>query len=65
MNYVQLSIGTLDRAQERFLETLDQVSVEEANKMPAPLIKSIIWLIWPTGRMTVLQISDLKGGESL
>lgn len=33
--------------------------------MPAPLIKSITWLIWHTGRMIDLQISDLKGEESL
>lgn len=31
MEITQLSIETLHRAQERFLETLDQVSIEEAN----------------------------------
>lgn len=65
MNYTQLSIETLDRALERFLETLDQVTIEEANVMPAPLIKSITWLVWHTGRMIDLQISDLKGEPSL
>ncbi|WP_270370145.1 DinB family protein [Aerococcus urinaeequi] len=65
MDYTQLSIETLDRVQERFLETLGQVSVEKANVMPTPLIKSITWLIWHTSRMIDLQISELKGEESL
>ena len=51
MNNTQLSIETLDRAQERFLETLDKVTIEEANVMPEPLIKSITWLIWYTATM--------------
>lgn len=55
----------LDRAQERFLETLDQVSIEEANTPCLHLIKSITGLIWHTERMIDLQISDLKGEESL
>lgn len=65
MNYTQLSIETLDRAQERFLETLEQVTIEEANEMPAPLIKSVTWLIWHTARMIDLQISELKNQPSL
>lgn len=65
MNNTQLSIETLDRAQERFLETLDKVTIEEANVMPEPLIKSITWLIWYTARMINFQISDLKNQPSL
>lgn len=65
MNYTQLSIETLDRAKERFLETLDQVTIEEANEMPAPLIKSVTWLMWHTARMIDLQISELNNQPPL
>lgn len=65
MDYSQLFIETLDRAQERFLDSLDQVSMEDADVMSAPLIKSITWLIWHIGSMIDLEISDLKGEESL
>ena len=40
MKATQLSSETLDRAHERFEETLAQMTVAEANTMPAPLIKS-------------------------
>ncbi|MGM0213857.1 DinB family protein [Enterococcus sp. AZ109] len=65
MKFTQLSIDTLKRAQERLEETLDQMSVEEANTMPAPLIKSVTWLIWHTARELDLQISDLNKTEPL
>lgn len=65
MKITQLSIDTLERAQERFLETLDQMSVEEANTMPMPLIKSVTWLMWHTARMIDYQISALKNSEPL
>ncbi len=47
MDYSQLSIETLDRAQECLLYTLEQVSMEETDVMPARLIKSITWLLLP------------------
>lgn len=65
MKITQLSIDTLKRAQERLEETLEQMTVEEANTMPAPLIKSVTWLFWHTARELDMQISDLKGTESL
>ncbi|AMB97011.1 hypothetical protein, partial [Aerococcus urinaeequi] len=65
MDYSQLFIETLDRAQERFLDSLDQVNMEDADVMSAPLIKSIIGLIWHIGSMIDLEISDLNGEESL
>jgi len=37
MKVTQLSSETLDRAHERFEETLAQMTVAEANTMPAPL----------------------------
>lgn len=33
--------------------------------MPAPLIKSVTWLMWHTARELDLQISDLNGTEAL
>ena len=50
MKVTQLSSETLDRAHERFEETLAQMTVAEANTMPAPLIKSVTWLMWHTAR---------------
>lgn len=65
MKATQLTIETLKRAQERFEETLEQMNVEEANTMPAPLIKSVTWLIWHTARELDFQVSDLKNSEPL
>ncbi|MCF1685157.1 DinB family protein [Tetragenococcus halophilus] len=65
MQSTQLSIDTLDRAQERFIDTLDQMDVSQANTMPKPIIKSVTWLIWHTARMLDLQISELKGDDPL
>ncbi|MFD1900732.1 DinB family protein [Enterococcus termitis] len=65
MKVTQLSIDTLKRAQERFEETLDQMSAEEANTMPHPLIKSVTWLIWHTARELDYQISELNKTEPL
>lgn len=65
MKLTQMSIDTLRRAQERFEETLDQMSVEEANTMPAPLIKSVTWLMWHTARELDYQISELNNSEPL
>lgn len=65
MKATQLSIDTLDRAQERFVDTLDQMNVEEANTMPKPLIKSVTWLFWHTAKMIDQQISDLNNSEPL
>ncbi|WP_019790337.1 DinB family protein [Streptococcus sobrinus] len=61
MSPLELSFSTLERAQERFLETLDQMTVEEANTMPKPLIKSVTWLIWHSSRVLDYQISPLTG----
>ncbi|OJG66825.1 hypothetical protein RV09_GL003294 [Enterococcus moraviensis] len=65
MKITQLSIDTLKRAQERFEETLDQMSVEEANTMPNPLIKSVTWLIWHTARELDYQVAELNGTKPL
>ena len=65
MNETQLTIETLQRAQERFEETLAQMSIAEANTMPEPLIKSVTWLIWHTAREIDLQISALADQEPL
>ena len=53
MKETQLTIETLQRAQERFEETLAQMSIAEANTMPEPLIKSVTWLIWHTARESI------------
>ncbi|KRL61257.1 DinB family protein [Latilactobacillus fuchuensis] len=60
MKMTQLSIETLARAEERLLDTLTQMTVDEANTMPQPLIKSVTWLTWHTAREMDYQISDLK-----
>ena len=65
MKETQLTIETLQRAQERFEETLAQMSIAEANTMPEPLIKSVSWLIWHTAREIDLQISALADQEPL
>lgn len=65
MKETQLTIETLQRAQERFEETLVQMSIAEANTMPEPLIKSVTWLIWHTAREIDLQISALADQEPL
>lgn len=65
MKSTQLLIETLARGQERLEDTLDQMTIEEANTMPAPLIKSVTWLIWHTARELDLQISGLNGSEPL
>ncbi|EOL44543.1 DinB family protein [Enterococcus caccae] len=65
MKATQLSIEVLKRAQERFEETLGQMSTDEANTMPAPLIKSVTWLIWHTARELDYQISELNNTKPL
>ncbi|MGM0165472.1 hypothetical protein IGI39_000414 [Enterococcus sp. AZ135] len=65
MKNTQFAMEMLDRAQERFEDTLDQMTTEEANQMPAPLIKSVIWLMWHTARELDMQLSDLNGTEFL
>lgn len=65
MKTAQLSIDTLARAQERFEDTLKQMSIEEANTMPAPLIKSVSWLMWHTARELDYQVSELNNSEPL
>lgn len=60
-----IKVDLLDRVQERLEETLDQMTVEEANKMPHPLLKSVTWLFWYTARELDMQISDLKGEEAM
>lgn len=65
MKVTQLSIDTLKRAQERFEETLDQMTVDEANTMPNPLIKSVTWLIWHTARELDYQMADLNNTKPL
>ena len=58
-------MDTLKRAQERFEETLGQMEVDEANTMPAPLIKSVTWLIWHTARELDYQIAELNNTKPL
>jgi len=65
MKNTQFAMEMLDRAQERFEDTLDQMTTEEANQMPAPLIKSVIWLMWHAARELDMQLSDLNGTEFL
>ncbi|MBO0454706.1 DinB family protein [Candidatus Enterococcus murrayae] len=65
MKNTQFAMEMLDRAQERFEDTFAQMTTEEANEMPAPLIKSVIWLMWHTARELDMQISDLNGTEYL
>lgn len=65
MKITQLSIDTLKRAQERLEETLAQMTVDEANAMPNPLIKSVTWLIWHTARELDYQMADLNNTKPL
>lgn len=65
MKMTQLSSEILERAQERFTETLDQMNVSQANTMPNPLIKSVTWLIWHTARELDYQLSELNKSEPL
>jgi len=65
MRNTQLSIETLDRARERFIDTLDRMDIEEANTMPDPIIKSVTWLMWHTARMLDLQMSDLNNSDPM
>ncbi|MFV0559245.1 MAG: DinB family protein [Enterococcus sp.] len=65
MKVTQLSIETLERAEERFNETLAQMTVEQANTMPAPLIKSVTWLMWHTAKEVDEQLSALNHSSSL
>jgi len=65
MRNTQLSIESLDRARERFLDTLDRMDIEEANTMPDPIIKSVTWLMWHTARMLDLQMSDLNNSDPM
>lgn len=39
MHATQLLSATVERAQERLLDTLEQMTVAEANTMPQPLIR--------------------------
>ncbi|SUN77536.1 Uncharacterised protein [Streptococcus massiliensis] len=45
MNDLQLLSDTLLRAEERFMDVLDKLTVAESNTMPYPTIKSVTWLI--------------------
>ena len=65
MENTEFAMEMLDRAQERFEDTFEQMTTEEANQMPAPLIKYVTWLMWHTARELDLQISDLNGTEAL
>ncbi|MEW4354035.1 DinB family protein [Streptococcus pneumoniae] len=65
MQTKELMIDILERAKERFLETLSMMTVEEANTMPNPLLKSVTWLIWHTARTVDFQMADLAGVEPL
>lgn len=62
---VTIKVDLLDRVQERLEETLDKMTVDEANTMPHPLIKSVTWLYWHTARELDMQISDLKREDSI
>ncbi len=61
MSKLEFLMDTLERGQERFLETLEQMTVAETNTMPNPLIKSVTWLIWHSSRVLDYQISPLAG----
>ena len=65
MDGMKVLDNLLQRAQERFEESLAQMSVTEANTMPAPLIKSVTWLMWHTARELDFQISELNHSQSL
>ncbi|REC33004.1 hypothetical protein CF160_11430 [Enterococcus pseudoavium] len=65
MDGMQVAMEMLDRAEERLVDTFNQMTTAEANTMPAPLIKSVTWLMWHTARELDLQISDLNETEAL
>ena len=65
MQETKMTIDTLFRAQERFEDTLQQMSVNEVNTMPEQLIKSVSWLMWHTARELDYQISELNKSEPL
>ena len=65
MQTVEMLVDALDRAEERFLETIAQMNVEQLNTMPADLIKSVTWLTWHTAKMIDQQLSELAGKEPL
>ena len=62
MEFVNLLVENVERAEERFLSVLTNLSVEEANAFPVadtvPSIKSVTWLTWYTA-----QIADLAKTE--
>ena len=62
---MNFTIDILKRAQERLEETLGKMTVDEANTMPKPLIKSVTWLVWHTAREIDLQVSALKEEEPI
>ncbi|EGV10689.1 conserved domain protein [Streptococcus constellatus subsp. pharyngis SK1060 = CCUG 46377] len=63
MEFVELLVENVERAQERFLSALEGLSLEEVNAFPlvdtVPSIKSITWLTWHTARELDFQIADL------
>lgn len=61
----QFAIDILERGVERFLRTLDELTLEESNTMPAPYIKSVTWLMWHTARMLDYQTAPLANREQL
>ena len=54
MEFVNLLVENVERAEERFLSVLTNLSVEEANAFPVadtvPSIKSVTWLTWHTAK---------------
>ncbi len=65
MKQIQLLVDILVRAQERFEDTLSQMTLDEANTVPTPLIKSVTWLMWHTARELDYQISELNKSQPL
>lgn len=65
MEIIDLSCDTLDRAKERFFETLEMMTVEEANHMPSPIVKSVHWLVWHSAKIMDEQIAALKGSQPI
>lgn len=67
MEFVNLLVENVERAEERFLSVLTNLSVEEANAFPVadtvPSIKSVTWLTWHTARELDFQIADLAKTE--
>lgn len=65
MHDLKLLSDTLLRAEERFLQTLDEMTLAQANTMPRPIIKSVTWLVWHTSRMIDYQVPPLAGEAQL